>query len=336
MEAKMVSFKSTFINKEQLPLVVQPFQTFSKEEFFEFITSHQAEFKEKLLKHGGILFRGFPLQSSRDFASFIRRLGTGECVDYIGGDSPRNKLEGGIYTSTEAPPSFKILLHNELSFVKYFPRHIYFFCEKPSSVGGETIIADSRKVLEAVDPTVRQRFISKGIRYTSCYYHKSWLMHLLNKVQESHKSWIQVFETDLKKEVERKCMEHDFEFEWTKNGWIRISQVRPAVISHPETGERVWFNQAHLYDFNRRLLGTARYIGAKLFYYRKHTRLHEVYFANHSPIPKSDLYHIMDVLDTNTIAFPWQKGDVLVLDNVLAMHGRSAFEGKRRILAAMT
>jgi alpha-ketoglutarate-dependent taurine dioxygenase len=65
-------------------------------------------------------------------------------------------------------------------------------------------------------------------------------------------------------------------------------------------------------------------------------RLHEVFFADGSTIPLKDLYHILDVLDANTIYFPWKKGDVLVLDNILAMHGRAVFSGKRRILAAMT
>lgn len=333
----MDGFKSTFINKEQLPLVIQPSQkNLSKMEFFDLVSSQRSLFKQKLSKYGGILFRGFPLQTADDFASFIRHLGTGSFIDYIGGDSPRNKIKDGVYTSTEAPPSIKIPLHNELSFVKHHPRHIYFFCETPSLVGGETIIADARNIYEAIDQAVRQHFITKNIRYVSCYYYKSQIMNLLNKIQSSHKSWIQVFETESKQEVEKKCIEHEFELKWTKNDWLRISQVRPAVISHPETGEKVWFNQAHLFDFNPKLLGTWRYVGAKLFYSRKHTRLHEVFFADHSPIPRTELYHVMDVLDAHTIAFPWQRGDVLVLDNILAMHGRAPFEGKRRILAAMT
>jgi alpha-ketoglutarate-dependent taurine dioxygenase len=333
----MEGFKTTFINKEQLPLVIQPSRTISsKSEFFDLVSSQRAALKEKLAKYGGLLFRGFPLQTADDFAAFIRHLGTGKCVDYIGGDSPRNKIKDGVYTSTEAPPSIKIPLHNELSFVKYYPRHIYFFCEIPAPKGGETIIADARKVYESIDPAVKQRFIDKKIRYVSCYYYKSKVMEWLNKLAPSHKSWIQVFETDSKEDVEKKCQEHEFEYQWTKNGWLRISQVRPATTIHPETGETVWFNQAHLYDFSPKLLGTWRYIGAKLFYCRKHTRLHEVYYADYSPIPRSDLYHVMDVLDAQTIAFPWQKGDALVLDNILAMHGRATFEGKRRVLAAMT
>jgi alpha-ketoglutarate-dependent taurine dioxygenase len=44
----------------------------------------------------------------------------------------------------------------------------------------------------------------------------------------------------------------------------------------------------------------------------------------------------MDSLDANTVKFPWQRGDMLVLDNVLSMHGRATFDGPRRILTALT
>lgn len=333
----MDEMRTSFLNNEQLPLVVEPNQPFSsKADFYRFISDHRSFFEQNLLKHGGILFRGFPMENSDDFADFIRNLGLGHSIDYIGGDSPRNKIKDGVYTSTEAPPGIKIPLHNELSFVKNYPKHIYFFCETPSPVGGETIIADARKVYENIAPEVKEKFIGKGLRYVSCYYYKSKMMEWINKLQPSHKSWRQVFETDSKAEVERKCQEHAFDFRWTRNDWLTISQTRPAVMSHPTTGEKVWFNQAHLYDFNPRLLGNWRYVGAKLFYCREHMKLHQIFFSDQSPIPKKDLYHVMDVLDQQTIAFPWQKGDLMVLDNVLAMHGRASFEGKRRILAAMT
>lgn len=333
----MDDFKTVFINKEQLPLVIQPSkESISKAEFFELLSHYKNIFKQKLSKHGGILFRGFPLETADEFAEAIRHLGLGSFVDYIGGDSPRNKINEGVYTSTEAPPAIKIPLHNELSFVKYYPKNIYFFCQIPPQEKGETIVADARKVYDAVDSSVKQRFIDKGLRYISCYFYKSLIMDALNKVQPSHKSWIQVFETSSKDEVEKKCKEHEFEYHWAKNDWLQISQVRPAAMAHPETKEDVWFNQAHLYDFNPKLLGMWRYIGAKAFYCRKHTKLHQIFYGDNTPIPRSDLYHVMDVLDDQSINFPWKKGDFLVLDNVLAMHGRNTFKGKRRVLAAMT
>lgn len=332
----MKKFSMKFLNENKLPLVVESTQKMSKEEFSEHLFSNKEHFKKELLKYGGLLFRNFPIESEDDFSSFVNNLGTGKYIDYIGGDSPRTKIREGIYTSTEAPPSIKIPLHNELSFVKYYPKHIYFFCQIPPKEKGETIIADARKVYQSMNEHTRKRFSEKGLKYVSCYYLRSKVMETLNKLQKSHKTWLDVFETDNKSEVERKCNENEFKHRWFQNDWLQISQERPAVMPHPITNEMIWFNQAHLYDFNPRLLGWWRYISAKLFYIRKHMRLHEVFFGDGTKIPRKDLYHILDTLEKNTIYFRWQKGDVLVLDNVLTMHGRATFSGKRRILTAMT
>lgn len=333
----MNDVKTKFITSEQLPLVIEPNDpSISQEDFFRILTEKNDYFKQNLLKYGGLLFRNFPIHNEDDFAGVIRHLKTGEFKDYIGGDSPRKKIRDGIYTSTEAPPWVKIPLHNELSFVKNFPTHIYFYCNLPSEEGGETILGDARKIYQSMNPEVRNRFIEKKLRYVSCYYHNNPFMEFLNKYMKFHKPWIDVFETENKSEVEKKCRENEFGFKWTKDNWLQLSQTRPAVLSHPQTNEMVWFNQAHLYDFSPRLIGWWKYLALSIFYAREHTRLHQIFFADNSQISRDDLYHVLDVLDKNTIYFPWQKGDVLVLDNVLAMHGRATFKGKRRILAAMT
>ena len=333
----MAGFKTKRITQCDLPLVIEPTSTIRTfPEALEFVIRNREDLKTELLKAGGLLFRGFPVCSEADFSAFIKAFGLGEFLNYIGGDSPRTKVAEGIYTSTEAPPSIKIPLHNELSFVDQFPKHIYFYCQVAPEKDGETILGDARKIYQCVDKQIRKRFDENGLKYTSCYYHKSKVMDLLNSLQPSHKTWMNVFETDRKEEVEKLCRKCNFSFAWNANDWIRLTQERPATMHHPLTKESVWFNQAHLYDFNPRLLGLWRYLGAKLFYLSKHTKLHEICYRDGSQIPRKDLYHIHDVLDANTIKFPWQKGDVLVLDNVLAMHGRSTFKGKRRVLAAMT
>jgi alpha-ketoglutarate-dependent taurine dioxygenase len=304
--------------------------------FIENIRDNQEQFQQLLLEHGALLFRGFPVYNARQFSAVIQSLDLGKFVDYIGGDSPRNKVEGQIYTSTEAPPSFHIPLHQELSFIHNFPKHIYFYCDIEPEKDGETIIGDARLILKSLNSSLRNRFVENKLTYTSHYYYKSKIMDFVNGIQRSHKSWIDVFETAEKKEVEQKCLANNFSWEWLHRDWLQIRQTRPAIHTHPLTNETVWFNQAHLYDFNPRLLGWKKYVGAKLLYCRKSTRFHEITFANGHSIDRKDLYHIMDILKKNTIAFPWKKNDVLVLDNILAMHGRAPFKGKRRILAAMT
>lgn len=332
----MDQIKTYTINNKSLPLVMEPRNSsMSLEELLALIHENKSYFKEILRKQGGLLLRNFPINNIDAFAAIIEALKLGRFLDYIGGDSPRDKVKGGVYTSTEAPPSIKIPLHNELSFVKNYPKHIYFYCGIPPEKAGETIIADARSVLTTMKKEVKDRFIAEGIKYISCYYGKSPVMDLLNKYQRSHKPWKDVFETEDRIEVEAKCRQADFAYKWHKD-WIQISQTRPATLLHPETGEEVWFNQAHLYDFNPKLLGVWRYLAAKAFYFQPHTRLHEVAFANNSRIPRNDLYTVMDTLDTNTIYFPWQKNDVMILDNILSMHGRAPFKGKRRVYAAMT
>lgn len=318
------------------PAILTPAIGLDNDSFLQYIIQNKQEIQKLLLKYGALLFRGFPVNTVAAFSKFIQTLNFGNFVDYIGGDSPRDKVEHGVYTSTEAPPSIHIPLHQELSFIKYHPKHIYFYCETPPTSGGETIIADARQVYHSLNKNILQKFSEKKITYISHYYYKSKIMELLNRYQRSHKSWIDVFETIDKAEVEKKCIENEFSWRWLKQDWLQIKQTRPSTHIHPETKEVVWFNQAHLYDFNPRLLGLKRYIGAKLFYFRKMTRLHEVEFADGTTIPRKDLYHILDTLQKNTVAFPWHKRDVLVLDNILAMHGRAPFNSKRRILTALT
>lgn len=328
-------FSTRYLNREKLPLVIEPVKPIkSNSEFFDLVKSDRPIFLSLLKKEGALLFRGFPLESASDFSSFIEQLGTGKFFDYTGGDSPRNRVAKGVYTSTEAPPNFKILLHNELSYVKNYPSHIFFFCEIPPKEKGETMIADARKVFQNINEKVRQKFIDKRIGYTSNYFYQNKWFQWLTK--RSHKSWIQVFDTESKSEVERIAQENEFDLKWGPHDWLQMNQIRPAINTHPETGETVWFNQAHIYDFNPKSLGFWNYLGTRLFYCRKFTKLHEVAFGDGSPIPRKDLYHVMDVLEDHTIYFPWEKGDLLALDNILTMHGRAPFEGKRRILTAMT
>lgn len=330
-------FTTKFINSQHLPLVVEPTNfEMSKEDFYAMLEENREFFRKQLLKCGGLLFRGFPTDTVDEFVGTLEALNLGNSVDYIGGGAPRVKVKGGVYTSTEAPPGIKIHLHNEMSFTPKYPDHIYFYCETPPEKGGETFIGDARKIYDDIDPKIREKFVNNGLKYISRYYHKSMIMDLMNKIQRGHKTWIDVFDTSEKNEVEKKCKENQIGYQWLPNDWLQLNRVRPAVMEHPETKENIWFNQVHLFDYNPRFIGWLRYIGMKMFYCRKDTLVDEIRYADDSKISRKDIYHVHDVLDKNSIYFPWQKGDIMVLDNILTMHGRAPFSGKRRVLTAMT
>ncbi|MFN0065838.1 MAG: TauD/TfdA family dioxygenase [Chlamydiales bacterium] len=332
-----MSMKTSYLNQEKIPLVIEPKRKgFAFADLLKWIEDNRDDIKKKILAHGGILLRGFPIEGAQGFNEVIQTLKLGEQLNYIGGDSPRDKVQGKVYTSTEAPPKLKIPLHNEMSFIKHYPKHIYFYCATPAQKGGATILGDARKIFKKVKPDVRARFEEKGLKYVSNYYRQNILLDIVNKLQRSHKTWMEVFETDQKEEVERRCRENEFSYKWHSHDWLQISQKTAATIEHPQTKEKIWFNQAHLYDFNPRLVGFWNWIGVKLIYMRPHTIMHEIFYQDGNLISKKDLYHVIDVLDDCTISYPWQKNDMAILDNVLLMHGRAPFSGKRKILTALT
>lgn len=328
--------KTSFITKQKLPLVIEPEKNGSFDDFLKLVRDQHDRLRREMLKYGGLLFRGFPVEGAVHFNQVIDALGFGKPVKYIGGDTPRDKVQGKVYTSTEAPPSITIPLHNEMSYIKNYPEHIYFYCETPPATGGETIIGDARSIYRSVNPEVRKRFEQKQLRYISNFYEKSWVLDTINRFQRAHKTWMDAFETNSKEEVVRLCSSNEFGYKWNKNNWLQVIYNRPAVIKHAKTGEKIWFNQAHLYDYNPRLIGLLNWLGTKIIYFKKDTVMHQMYYGDGSSISKKDLYHVLDVLDKETIRFPWKKGDVMVLDNVLTMHGRAPFTGKRRVLAALT
>lgn len=334
----MQGVEQYFITPQKQPLVITPDAAtrFTFATFLEWIKNNKETLNKKILDHGGILFRGFPIDGAENFHEAIQTLGLGELLNYIGGDSPRDKVSNKVYTSTEAPPSLKIPLHNEMSFVRDYPKHIYFYCETPAQQGGATILGDARSIYRAMPENLKKKFEEKGLTYVSNYYKKSFLLDLINRFQRSHKTWMQVFETQSKDDVERKCQESGFEYRWRKNDWLQILQKTPSTLAHTQTKEKIWFNQAHLYDYNPRLVGKLNWLGVKFVYARPHTIMHEIFYGDGTPVRKKELYTVMDVLDACTISYPWQKRDFLVLDNVLMMHGRAPFKGKRKIYTALT
>jgi alpha-ketoglutarate-dependent taurine dioxygenase len=274
---------------------------------------------QKLLKHGAILFRDFDVSLVARFEDFIRTT-SGEPMEYLDRATPRSVVNGNIYSSTDYPPNHHIELHNESSYAFTWPRRIFFFCVKSAKEGGETSIADCRRLFNRIDPTIRERFIRKKV------------MYVRNFGDSLGMRWQVVFQTDNMETVLEYCRKNHIKVEQKANGGLRTYQVREAVIKHPETGEIVWFNQATAFHLST-LAPTLR--EALLTQCREEDVPKNAYYGDGSPIEASVLDAIRDAYRKETILFPWQNGDILMLDNILMAHGRQPYVGPRTVVAGI-
>lgn len=293
-------------------------------------TAHRDRIEESVQRCGAVLIRGFAITSATEFRAVCAAIRP-DLRNYAGGDSPRTGVADQVYTSTEYPAHLEVYLHNELSYAGWSPDRLFFCCLIPSETGGETHLADGREILGALDPAVRGRFEARGVTY---------LQHLWDAsgVPGIGKSWQETFETGDRAAVERYLDGAGMRFDWTRLG-LRTAADHPAILNHPVTGERCWHNQAD--QWHRGIPGVKVSFGRSgTGGYDAHTAGVEtlgnhVTYGDGSEIDVEDLMHVRSVSHTCEAKFSWQAGDVLVIDNVLAMHGRKPFTGPRRVLAAM-
>jgi len=145
--------------------------------------------------------------------------------------------------------------------------------------------------------------------------------------------WQHVFGTYSKSEVEAYCARHDIDCEWKEDGELRTRQVCQGTAQHPVTGEWVCFNQAHLFHISN-LEPEVR--ESLLDVVDDEADLpRNVFYGDGSPIADETLSIVRAVLEKHKISFPWQAGDVVMLDNMLTAHARAPFKGPRKVIVAM-
>ena len=318
-----MKFKITYINSKKFPLVIErstggKARVSSGHESLDFEENRQF-LQTELLRSGALLFRGFSIQRPANFEKFVSDFSGKKLLDYAGGVSPRIELGGGVYSSTEYPSQYTLSLHNELSYSSSYPSEVYFCCVTAPENGGETPIGDSRTILKNIDAKIVAEFKAKKIKYE----------RNLQADSGSGYSWQDAFETDDRAAVESYCRKIGAEFKWRDDGGLRLSEIRPATAIHPATGEEVWFNQAdgfHPSNLDPETLADMSEEDLRL----------NARFGDDTPLDVSMLNHIREVMRNEMTIFPWREGDVMVLDNMLAAHGRMPFSGARRIILAMT
>lgn len=286
------------------------------------IEANRLMLEQYLVKFGGILLRGFGINSISEFNKIVQ-IFDNNLLDYVYRSTPRTKLGGKIFTATEYPAKKEIPLHNENSYSQNWPSKIFFFSIIVAEEQGNTPIADSRRVYKNIDQSIKDAFESKGVLYVRNYHSNIDL------------SWQEVFQTHDKSSVNRFCESNKIEYEWKTTGTHELTtkQLCQASIQHPVSKEYVWFNQAHLFH------------ESALDLKDKHALLQEVgennlprnaFYGDGSSIELAVLENIRDAYAKEKITFQWERGDIMLLDNILTCHGREAYKGSRKVAVAMS
>lgn len=315
--AQQELISTSYLQPEQhLPLVIQPH---TNEIDLADWASNQREYLEtNLLQHGAILFRGF----QTDSVSKFERVTSAICPELFAnyGDLPREGKSEKVYKSTPYPSDRAILFHNESSHLHQYPLKIWFFCVQPAEQGGETPIVDCHQVYQLLDPKLRSHLQAKQ------------LMYVRNYIEGLDVSWQDFFHTTDKTLVEQYCKDSETEFEWLPNNGLRTRKVRPAISYHPKTGKPLFFNQVQLHHISY-LEPEVR--NSLLSTFGEANLPRNVYYGDGSPIEDSVMAEINAAYQQAQISFPWQQGDILMLDNMRVAHARNPYKGDRKIVVAM-
>ncbi|WP_395607831.1 amino acid adenylation domain-containing protein [Pseudomonas sp. B22129] len=308
--------ESLLVPGQDFPLLMEPMDPGL--DLVAWIKDNRALVEEKLARHAGILFRGFALRDIHDFEAFAEAVQPGLYGQY--GDLPKKEGGKNTYRSTPYPEKKMILFHNESSHQDRWPRKQLFFCEQPSPVGGATPVVDCRQMYLKLPAAIRQRFEDKGLLYVRTFADKLDV------------SWQHFFKTDVRADVEARCLAAGIAWTWLDNDELQIRTPCPAIIRHPVTGEKTFFNQVQLHhifcldpDVREDLLA--------LFGEQRMPR--HVYYGDGSPIEDEVMALVGELYEACAVRFDWHKGDVILLDNMLAAHARDPFEGPRKIVVAM-
>ena len=301
------------------PLVYMSQSAEGIESITDWLKSHKNQLEEDLSAHGAILFRDLEISNDNEFDRFIRAF---DWPSFTYEESLSNAVRQNrtdlVFTANEAPPSVSIFLHHEMAQTPIYPSKLFFFCEQASESGGATPICRSDILLEHLNreiPEFVESCESLGLRY-------SQTMPAENDLASGQgRSWRSTLSAETTQEAETKLSRLGYQWEWGEDGALSVTTPVLPAIRTAKDGRKVFFNQL-IAAF--RGWQDARNVGEK-----------SICFGDYSTIINDDMAVVIRLSDLLTFDIPWQTGDVVLVDNFLAMHGRRPFEGQRRVLASL-
>ena len=311
------------IDGDLFPLVLGPNPELSaplgRAEALAWIHEERRTLRAQLLRHGALLFRGLPLRGASDFEAALDAAEF-ENMPYVGGAAPREQVtRGRILTANESPPDQPIPFHHEMAQVPNPPAYVFFYCDVAPTQGGATPIVHSHRVYErfrAIDPEFCAHIEAVGARY----------VRVMPDIDDSSspigRSWRSTFLTDDPIEAEARMRAIGTTWTWLDGGVLHTeTSTVPAIRIEPRSGKPTFFNS--------RVAAYTGWIDAR------NDPKGAVKCGDGTPVNGETLLKTAEAMREEAVAFKWEEGDMLWLDNSLVLHSRQPFIGPRRILASI-
>ncbi|MGI9062574.1 MAG: TauD/TfdA family dioxygenase [Pseudonocardiaceae bacterium] len=283
------------------------------------LVGRRADLRAVVAEHGAVLVRGLDLRDADDVATASRQLTTTLLTEREG-FAPRDIYPGGVYSGSAWPAGQPMCMHHELSHAAQTPSLMIFGCLRAADEGGTTALADGQAVLRALPAAIVDRFEQVGWQLVRTYDNGLGV------------SAAAAFGSDDRDTVLAYCAANGIDAAWDGDGRLHTRQRRSAVVPHPRTGIRGWFNQIAFLnawtmdpDVREYLLAEVGDDGLPF----------DTRYGDGEPIDEDTVREINAVYEEHTIGEPWQSGDLLLVDNIRMAHSREPFSGDRDVVVAM-
>ncbi len=304
-----------------LPHVIHV-NTSSPSDTSDWLSAHSEAIRKHMTSCGAVLLRGIAVNGALGFRDIFASV-LGPPITYSERSSPRRAIYENVYSSTEYRNDRSIFLHNEQSYNSTFVRYIGFYCAEPATSGGETPLADTRKVLARIDPAFRAQAIREGYIYRRAFGFGLG------------PSWQEAFGFSSAGELESYCDQNEIDYTWMSKDHARLvtQQRRPVVARHPASNELTWFNHMtffHILSLEPELRDLLQTVCQKEEY------PHSTLLGDGTEIAPHTIESLREAYLSEETRFEWAAGDILLIDNMLVAHGRRPFTGPRKVLVAMS
>lgn len=357
-------------SETEMPLVFEAKEHKDLNFLQDFLNANSENLMEDAGKYGALLFRGFDIQSDKDFEKAILSInGLHGISEAFMAEHGRERVDGlkyVLHTNTIYKTGGTLYLggfHSENYYTTDVPGFISFCCLKPSKLGGETGLINMEKVYEQLDGELKKKLENNP------YFVGKWLV---SDIADRYK-----IDT---KTVEEICQQFGLPIVGEGENKL-ILMYKPSVFLHPVTQKKAFqinFFSLPTLDIALRKLFLDDYQGNTWFWHRfvwqlpsslfkvienvfvfcaallhspkelyqmtlskrktdnAFKMLNEKFLKVNSCFSEKDINHLARVMRNFYCSIIWQKGDILLVDNRKTAHTGMPGSGPRLVRALIS